>query len=182
MDPALVNCFNVFVGCVGFSNHKAVAMQGLYQLATVSAGCLFRTFHHLSVTDPTSSILTDFRRRYLRVIPFETDFRGLPFYHTMAKVHDLVNKPWTLRWDDYRRFGQEHIPFAPHMVEVAQVEYQPTQRRKVPRWILRFALHSLSLDPPPPASIFADCLTIIAIELDCDAFDITAPDEKYVQI
>ena len=37
-DPTLVVCcFNVFVGCVSVDNHGVVIMQGLEQLATVSA-------------------------------------------------------------------------------------------------------------------------------------------------
>ena len=182
MDPTLVaDCFNVFVGCVSFSNGRLVVMQGLEQLSVVSAGCLFRTSRHLSVTDPTSSVLVDLRRRYDRVFPFDTDFRGLPFYHTITMIHALVHYRWSLQQCDYRWSGQEHIPFAPDMVEVAQVEYRHMQRRKVPRWILRFALHSLSLDPPPPASVVADCLTIIAIDLDYDVSNVTTSGQRCVQ-
>ena len=57
------------------------------------------------------------------------------------------------------------------MVEAAQVEYQQTQHRKVLRWILRFALESLSLNPLPPTSVIADCLSIIAIDLGCNVSD-----------
>ena len=66
------------------------------------------------------------------------------------------------------------------MVEAAQVEYRQTGFQKVPRWILRFALHSLSLDPPPPVPVVADCLTIVAIDLDCQVSDITVLEERCV--
>ncbi|KAF9780413.1 hypothetical protein BJ322DRAFT_291827 [Thelephora terrestris] len=185
-DPILVpNCFNVFVGCVSFSNRKLKILQGLEQLATVSVECFFRTLHHLADTDPNSGTLTDLRRRYDRFFPFDTDFRGLPFYHTMKKIHALAEKQWNPRnsqWDDYRPPNEEYIPFARSMLEAAHVEYQQTQRRRVPRWILRFALHSLSLDPPSTASVVADSLTIVAIELDCDVSNITTLDERCVQI
>jgi hypothetical protein len=67
-------------------------MQGLEQLATVSATCFLRTFHHLSVMDPSSSVLEDVRQRYNRVFLPETDFRRLPFYYTMIKIHSLANR------------------------------------------------------------------------------------------
>ena len=190
LDPSLVaDCFNVFAGCVNIIDQKLVVMQGLERLATVSARCLFRTFRHLSVTDPTSSVLADLHRRYDEAFPFDTDFRGLPFYHTMMRIHGLAGKHWNHRnlvWDDYRPSSHEHIPFALHMVEAAQAEYHQMQgilrmqRKKVPRWILRFALHSLSLDSPP-TSVVADCLTIVAIDLDCDVSNITALEERYAQ-
>ena len=186
LDPTLVtDCFNVFVGCVSLSDRKLVIIQGLEQLAIVSAGCLFRTFCHLSVTDPTSSILADFRRRYIRIFPFGTDFNGLPFYHTITATHILVNRcrnPSEFLWDDYRASAQEYIIFAQHTVEAARVEYRRTEGKKVPRWILHFAMHSLSLDSPPPTSVIADCLTIVAIDLGCDVSNIMASENRYAQV
>ena len=186
LDPTLVaNCLNAFLGCVNFNNNKLVVLQGWEELAEVSVGCFFRTFHHLSITDPNSSVLVDIRRRYDRAFPFETDFRGLPFYHTMLKTHELAGKPWNhvnFKWDDYGPSGQEHVLFSRSMVEVVQLEYQRTQPRQVPAWVLHFALRSLSLDPPSPASVVADCLTIVAIDLGCDVSNITTPDERCVQM
>ena len=184
-DPGIItDCFNVFVGCISFNNHKVEIMEGLEQLATVSLGCFFRTFHHLSVIDPNSGVLVDLRRRYDRVFPFETDFRGLPFYLTIRKIHALAKKRWNpcnSQWDDYTPSNQEHISFARQMVEVAQMEYQLMDHRKVPRWILRFALYSLSLDPPSPPSVVADCLKIVAVDLDCDISSITNSDDRWVK-
>jgi hypothetical protein len=71
------------------------------------------------------------------------------------------------------------LHFHRYMVEAAQAEYERTQQRKTPRWILRFALDSLSLDPPP-TSVVADCLEIIAIDLGCDVSNITTLDERYI--
>ena len=194
LDPTLVvDCFNVLVGCVSISDDKLVVMQGLEQLAMVSSGCLFRTLHHLWVTDPTSRFLVDLRRRYTRVFPFQTDFGGLPFYHDITMIHALAHQRWDrcdFEWDDYRPSDQEHILFARHIVKVAQVVYQRMQldrwmrpqHWKVPCWILRFALHSLSLDPPTPAPVVADCLTVVAIDLGCDVSTIATLDERWVQI
>ena len=118
-----------------------------------------------------------------RVFPSDTDFRGLPFYHPTRKI---IGEHWNSRnyqWDDYRPSDQEFILFARGMVGAAQEEYQQREDdKKVPRWILRFALHSLSLDPPPPPSVIADALVIAAIDLDCDGSDIMALDEGCVQV
>jgi hypothetical protein len=144
----VMGCFNIFVGYISASNGKMVVTRGWEQLVTLSAICFFRTLDHLSATDQDSSVLADLHRRYDQIFPFETDFRGLPFYHTMAKIHALVNQDWKVQWTDYQPADQELVPFARQMLEAAQTEYQQLQTRKVPRWILRFTLHVLSLDPP----------------------------------
>jgi len=189
-DPALVSgCFNVFVGCikVDVSNHKVAIMQGLEQLAVVSAMCFLRTFHQLSVANPGSSVLKDVRKRYNRIFHLDTDFEGLPFYYTITKIHALANTLWNprhIRWDDCTPSTQEHISFTRSVVEVAQVLYRRTRHRKIPRWTLRFALHSLSMDPIPPTSAIADCLSIIAIDLGCEVSStgFTMLDERCVHI
>ena len=185
--PTLVaDCFNVFIGCINVSTCKMMIMQGLEELATVSATCFLRTFHHLSVVDPTSSVLEGVRQRYDAVFPFEADFRGLPFHYTMAKIHALANQHWWcpryIQWGDYRPSAQEHIPVARDMVEAARVEYQKSKCKKVPRWILRFALHSLSLDPLPPMSVIGHCLSISTIDLGCDITYTGSLDERYVRV
>jgi hypothetical protein len=185
LDPTLVtNCFDVFIGCVIIRNHKVVIIQGLEQLAMVSAGCFFRTFHRLSVTDPTSNVLAYLRIHYNKVFPFTTDFKDLPFHHAMTMIHALVTQRWGPRsvgWDDDRPSSHEHVSFARYMVEAAQTGYLHSRRGEVPHWILHFALDSLSLDPPPPVSVIADCLTIAAIDLDCDVSKIVALENRCVQ-
>ena len=184
-DPTLVaDCFGAFIGCINVSNGKAVITQGLEQLAAVSAMCFLRTSHRLSVTDPASNVPADLRQYYSRVVPPNTDFLGFPFYYTITKIHGLANQNWDphrLQWDDYRPIAQDHILAAQDMIEAAQTGYQETRRQKVPRWILRFAFHSLSLDPLPPTSVIADCLSIIAIDLGCVAHT-GSLDERCVHI
>ena len=182
-DPTLVaDCFGVFIGCVNVRNCKVAIVRESEALATISATCFLRTFHYLSVTDPTSNVIANLRQRYNSVFPFVPDFRGLPFYCTMAKIHDLVNR--RVRWGNYRPSAQGHVPVARDIYKAAQVEYQKTQHRKVPRWTLRFTLHSLSLDPLPPTSVVADCLSIIAIDLGCNMSNTGAAnlDERCVHI
>ena len=183
-DPTLVmDCFNIFVGCISISNHKVVAMQGLEQLAALSVKCFFQTLRHLSATSPTSRVLKDLRRRYNRILPFSTDFWGLPFYYTIINTHALATPGWTPdfeEWTSYRPSDQELVLFARDMVNAAQVEYQQIQNKQVPSWILSFALHFLSQDPPSPASTIADCLTIIAIALNHDTSGAPISDERYI--
>ena len=182
VDSTLVeDCFHVFVGCISLCNGTVLIRQGSEQLATMSARCFFRTFHNLSVMDPTSSVLGDLHKCYDAIFPLETDFRGLPFHHTMTMIHISIKErlsPGHIEWDNDGLSTQERIPLAWYMLQAAQVGYET--KHKVPRWILRFALHSLSLDPPPPSSVVADCLKVIAIDLDCDVSDITTTDERCV--
>ena len=187
-DPSLVaNCFGVFIGCINVGNHKVVIMHGLEELATLSAMCFLRTFHYLLIMDPTSNVLEDVRRRHDRIFPLGTDFGSLQFYYAMAKIHGLINQTWDsrhVRWDNYRPSTQEYIPVAQDMAEAARVEYQKSQHRKVPRWILHFAFCSLSLDPPPPTPVVIDCLSIIAVDLGCDVSNIGSAtlDERCVRV
>ena len=148
-NPTLVaGCFNVFISCIKVNGGKVVITQGLEPLATVSAMCFLRTFHRLSSTDPTSSVLGDVRRRHDTIFPFDADFGGFPFYHAMAKIHDFANQAWApheIQWDNYRPSTLEHVTAARDMAEAAQVEFQKGQ--EVPCFILHFVLHSLSLYP-----------------------------------
>ena len=181
LDPTLVtDCFNVFVGCVSLSDHKLVIIQGLDQLATVSARCLLYTLYHLSATDPTSSILVDLRRRYIRIFPFGTNFDGLPFDLAATTTHYFVHKgrnSYQLKGDD-----SSGRLFARGMMEAALVGYRQARPREVPESILRFVLNSLSLDPLPPVAVVADCLTIAAIDLDCDVSNAMPLENRCVHI
>ena len=186
LDPTLVTeCFNVFIGCINVSNGKVFITQGLEQLANLSASGFLRTFHHLIVMDPTSSVLLDLHRRYNEVFPTEVDFTGLPFHFTMNVVHTLVNhfgNPRFVWWKNHVLPGREHTPFSCRTLEVARLGYRRTRCRKVPRWVLRSALHFLSLEPLSPASVVADCLGIIAIDINCDVSGTTGLDERCVRI
>ena len=184
-DPdLLMHCFNLFVGCISINSQSQVAViRGLEELATLSASCFSQIFHHLSVIHPTPSALADLRRRYGRVVPPATSFQGLPFYHIMEGIHNLVHQGRFRRyfhWEKYRPSNQELIPFARNMVKVAREKHQDMQTRKVPRWILRFVLHCLSLNPPSPPSVITDCLSIIAIDLDLDPSIVSIFDERCV--
>ena len=185
-DPALVTrCFDIFLSGIGVGARGVVISQGLEELVTISSRCFLRTLIHLAATDPTSSALADLRRRCDRELPLVIGSERLPFHYTMVAIDIVLNRyrrphiPWGGIWKDRRPPIQEHIPLARYMAEAAQVGFRQTQHKKAPRWILRFALYSLSLGPQIPAPIVADCLKIIAIDLDCDLPNTTTWDERY---
>ena len=179
----IVEYFDLFAGCINISNNKVEVIQGSEQLAIVYARNFLHTFRRYLYSIPYMHVLENLRERYKRIFPPGTDFRGLPFCHTMVNIRGFVTGVWQhplVSWTDYRPSNQELIPFARHMVEAAQEEYQQTENKKISRWILSFALHFLSLDPPAPASVIADCLTIIAIALDHDPSSALVSDERFI--
>ena len=186
-DPTLVSgCFDAFIDCikVDVNKREIVIIQGLEQLATVSAMCLLRTFYHLSIMDPTSTVLKGVRHRYTRIFHRRGPY-GSPFDYTLDRIHVLAYKsvdPCHIQPESCRPHAQEWISFARGMAGIAQAKYQWNQ--KIPRRFLLFALDSLSRDPLPPMSVIADCLSIIAIDLGCDVSKtgFTTSDERCVRI
>jgi hypothetical protein len=196
-NPVLVSaCFDVLTGCAAVFNDKVVIGQGLEELADVSALCCLRTFSHLAVMDPTSNVLKDVLQRYTRTFPLWTNFEGFPYYPNFSTIHITFHSsapgfPWDCRrdslgknrWEDYKLPSNKQVVLARALAELAPFEYRKRGPvHKVPRWILRFALHYLSQDPLPPTSVVADCLSIIAIDLGCAVSDTTTLDERYINI
>ena len=101
--------------------------------------------------------------------------------HVLRAVNPGVQKSTGLSWDDYRPTSNEHVIVAHALVRISWFGCEMTQRQKVPRHVLRFALHSLSLDPPPPTSVIADSLRIIAIDLNGGEV-ITRPRKRCVHV
>lgn len=181
----LVDCLNIFTRCFSVSNGKVAVIQDLELLATTSADAFLSTLHHLTTVDPSSSVLADVQRQYVQAFPSDLDFTSLEFHPTMTKIHALAGrfgKPRDIQWENYSMSIQEHISYTQYMVQAAQEEYQKTQHRKVPRWILCSALYFLSLGSVSPPSVVANCLTIIAIDLDCNVPDTVISDERWVGI
>ena len=190
LDPTLVvDCFNILTSCIEVIGGTVVITKGLEQLATVSAMCFLHTFSHLSAVDPKPGALGDVCQCYGLVFPPEVDFRGFPFYYSLGAIHKLLNSDWRCRhqarieWQDYKPSSHEHIIFTHALAKLAQSEYQRKEgwNKKVPRWILRFVLHSLSLDSPPPIPVIIGSLLIIAIDLGCDisSTGTIVSDERY---
>ena len=186
--------FDIFLICTQVTNGNATVIQGFEWLAERSSLFCLHMLSHLVVADPMPKVLEDVRQRYTRIFPSRTDFRGLPASHTLGVIHsvlcsnlteDLENtlltegpmrpifvvRPprWRVQWNDYRPSGSDHTTIARALTKFAQFEYKRSgQHAKVPRWLLRFALHSLSQDPPPSPSVIFDSLSIIAIDLGCN--------------
>jgi len=184
----VVDCFNAFVGCIkeGVRYGEVAAVQGLEQHATMSALGFFNIISHLLWMDPTSRVQKDLHRRYVKVFPAHTFFSGLQFRHVMSAAHCLFTRSQErrrFRWDDYNPPAPELAMVSHNLVNLAQFEYQETKQIKVPRWILRFALHAISLKPPPATSVVVDCLSIVAIGLGCVVLNAGIPmstEERYV--
>ena len=193
-NPTLISaCFNALIGCVAVVGGKVVITQGSEGLAEAAAMCCLRTLSRLAAVDPTLSVLKDARKRYTRTFPSETHFEGLPPDHSLGAIHDIFHSsPPKIQWKAYRLLGDDQVTLAHTLVQLARKHVpdatqntwgtllRPKRRVKVPRWILRFALHHLSQGLPPPTSIIIDCLSIIAIDLGCAVLDTVVTDERYV--
>ena len=202
----VVDCFNVFSSCFVANNRGEISIpRGSEQLAGISAMCFLYAFSSLPITALISTRIEDVRQRYLRVFPLDprSYHSSHPLYVNV--VHRLFVTNTLRRWFPvnpeitYRMFGRtqldftwtyynpsfdELVPFSHALAQVAQSEYQSRERmnRKVPRWLLRFALRFLSQDPLPPTPVVVNCLTIIATDLDCNVSGINSitSDEKCV--
>ena len=179
VEPTLVlDCFNIFLGCINVKNDKVVVVGEPKQLVTAAATGFLRASYQLLAADPTSSSATDLRRSYEDLgLSSRMDFEGLPFRYTTVAINALIREDWNLRhvsWDGNRPSVLEHVLFTQCALKTAQERYELSQHKKVSRWTLRFAFYSLSLDPPPPPFIIANCLKIIATDLGCDVSGVTA--------
>ena len=187
-DPTVfVDCFDVLTGCVKVVNGRAVVTQGMEQLARVTVLCCLHTLSYLTITVPAWRGLNGARQRYVRAFPFWTNFDDLRFSHTLSPIHRTFYTGrhftcWqTPQWEDYKPSSSEHVIVAHALTKIARFGYRWRRREKVPRWLLRFALHSLSQFPLPPTSVVVDCLSIIAIDLGCDPSNVATLDERCVR-
>ena len=182
-NPTLVSaCFDILTSCVAVAGGEIVITRGSEELAAVSATCCLHTFSHLRTMDPTSSVLRDVGKRYSGTFPLTTQSKILPDCHSLGVLHSIFHPthskwPMKVQWNDYKPSDNEHATY----VQLAQSKCQTGRRGKVPRWILRFALHYLSQDPPPPTSVIISCLSIIAIDLGCTVPN-TGVGERYVHV
>jgi len=187
-EPSTITgCFNVFISCINISGRDVAIVQGSEELATLSATCFLRTIlgHPASPAYTYRPALEEVRQHYKQTFPHPPDFGTLPVCYTMTIIHyRLSNQRYRkVSWRDCRSSSRDHPFVAQTLAEFAKPPKQ-RGRPKVPRWILRFALHSLSLDPLPPTSVIADCLSIVATDIGCSSVPNTGttPDERCVCI
>ena len=163
--------------------------RGSEQLAGLSAICFLRTFASSLSSEPTSPVIRDVYRQYERVFGTDPWPKGRPSSVPTGVVHRLfvgIRSRPPIDWRCYNPPIDELVPIARALVQVARFKYDKRdyEIHKVPRWLIRFALHFLSQDPLPPISVVVDCLIIIATDLGCVVSDIngTELDEKWVRI
>ena len=195
INPTLiVDCFDVLSDYIKKSSEgAAVITQGMEPLATVSALCCLHTLSHLTIIDPESRVLQNTRQRNFRFFELYVPLDNLPvpialrlihyialYYSPDGGVFDNREQLQMVRWEDCKLSSNEHSIIACGLTVIARFNHR--RRERVPRWLLRFALHSLSQSPPPSTSIVAGCLSIIAIDLGCDPSDTAILDERCVHI
>ena len=100
------------------------------------------------------------------------DFSGCPFPQTLRMTHEVIYSDQEIKvpigWGYYELANYERVAVAHAISNLSWSEYRRRGPDKVPPPHLSFALHYISQDPPPPASVIASCLLIIAIDLGCD--------------
>ena len=164
---------DALLGSVHVNGDRVTERPGSKQAASAASICLLRVLSRTTVVDQ------DILERYVSVIPPNADFRRLPCHHTMSAIHALFfsHKQRWLDWTDYNSHSLEYVVFADALERIVRGSVSSVGS-KVPRWTLRFILHSLSLDPPPPTSVVTACLSIIAIDLGCDVSTTGYPVQK----
>ena len=144
---------------------RVAERPGLEWTARAASVCMLRA---LSVGHQQSTVDIRLFDDYIKDIPPQAKFEGPLCRATMSVIDKLLlrGQKRPLNWMDYKPLPQEHVSFAKALAHIANPRWSRVIF-KVPRWVLRFALHSLSLDPPPPTPVTAACLSIIAIDLGC---------------
>jgi hypothetical protein len=165
----LMGCLDVLSSCMRVDREGiAVLPQGSEELGRLAAMALLRVVAHFSAMMPASSALYDVRQKYRRIYPIDTDFGSISFYHTMEVIHSTFHLllGYPLDWKDYNPPPLEHASMARDLTLLAWSHRQRNiSPRNVLRLPLRFVLHSLAQDTPPPSPVIADCLLMIAFEL-----------------
>ena len=193
-NPTLVaGCLDVLSDYVKSISSMVVITEGMEQLVTVAALCFLHTLSHFMIVDPKSRALQNIYQQYDSSFPpwMEVNHPSVPLplrlMHGIVshqvlggdQLHDFADLRG-VQWEEYEPSSNEHAIVACGLAMIAQFDRRI--HGKVPRWLLRFALHSLSRSPPPSTSVVASCLSIIAIDLGCDPSDTAILDKRCVHI
>ena len=162
-DPGLgVVYLDVLLCYINVDGNRITGRPGSEQATSFTSVCLLRALSWAGI------VVRGMFRHYTSVISPTANFEELPCRHLMGAIHALMgHKEPQLDWAGYEPHPPEYISLANALEHAVRARVSP-EGSKVPRWILRFVLHSLSRDPLPPTSVIAACLSIIAIDLDCD--------------
>ena len=184
--------FDILLNCVQVTNDTVAIIRGYELVAERSSLFCLHMLSHLVVADPMPKVLEHVRQRFTGTFSSKPDFGDLPVSHTLGVIHTIFcsnrteglgntflsggpTRPlvprvvrWRVQWDNYQPSSSDHTIVARALVNFAQLGYKESGGgAKVPRWLLRFALHSLSQVPLPPPPVISDSLSIIAIDLGC---------------
>ena len=176
-DPRLAMTYvDVLLKCVDVKGGRVMERPSLEQTASAASICLLRS---LSCVDWKVVVGGDIPKRYASTIPSSAISEGLRGRHTVSVIHMMLSdhKECRLDWTDYKPCSTEHSLFANTLGHILRARPRLVDP-EVPRWILHFVLHSLSQDPPPPASVIPACLSIIAIGLGCNVPSLNDPPKK----
>ena len=189
-NPTLVvECLDVLLRCVKVVDGSAVVVRELEQFARVSAMCFLKTLSHRASKNPYSGVFEDLRQAYTRAFPPPTNFNNLPFPRILGIIHcifylvrverlSLPGAPvrfwhakWhgaqasRVQWEGYRPASDEREMVAHSLFKFSELERLRTHPAKVSRWILRFALYTLSQELMPATPVVVACLGIIFVDL-----------------
>ena len=203
-DPtqAVACWFGIFLNCIQVTNGSVAIIQGCELLAEKYSLFCLHVLSHVVVAGPMPKALEGVRREFAGAFPPGTNFGDPPISYPLAIIYSVFSSSymaegldsiflaegpmhpvtlrkirWQIQWNNYRPSSSEYTIVTPALVKFAQFGYKRSgERAKVPRWLLRFALHSLSQDPLPPPSVVSDSLSIIAIDLECGDLDTVTAD------
>ena len=166
-DPQLaVTYVDVLLNCIDVKDDQVTERPGSERAANTASVCLLRA---LCCVDWTAMVDEDTFEHYASTVPPSPNFEELLCRHTMSAIHVLLvsHKGRRLDWMDYKPSPSEYVLFANALDHVVRTRASPAGS-KVPRWVLRFVLHSMSQDPPPPTPVIITYLSIIATDLECN--------------
>ena len=171
---------DAILSCITVNHGQVTGGPAIEEATRVASLHLLRA---LSGVDPGSTVIRGIPQHPARISSHHSNFKGLLCYHTINLIQILSTgkqEGHSIGWTVHKPHPQELTLFTNTMVQVACEE--GAFQGKVPRWMLRSVLHSLSLNPPPPISVTINCLLIIAIDLGCNVSSIrsTTSDQRYV--
>jgi len=185
-SSVIADCFDIFNSCFFTSDNTVMITCGSEQLAETSAMCFFRAFSSLLIVEPTLVTIEGVRQWYKRAFPSRVSLQHLTY--PIKAFRYFSSGRWRrpyIAWTCYSPSFDELVPFALSLAQVAQFKYHrgEYENRKVPRWLIRFALRFPSQYLVPPTSVVIDCLTIVATDLGCNvsAANSVASNEKCVR-
>ena len=165
-NPAvIIRCLDLLFSSVDVANgNRAVVLPGSEDLANAAATAFIHIHTQLRGID--SSILEDLRRKYRSQLRRDITFdQRSPTIISILHLclHGTSRRGLFPSWERYKMSPLTHEVICKALI--VHSEQQRHVRMKVPRWILRFVLHSLSQDIFPPDAVVHGCLRIVSDDL-----------------